>query len=133
VQPADVADRDGAREVLERAWGAGRRLQKIWVDQGYRGELLAWAKERLGTVLEVVQHAWAGVVAVWTGEGEAPPARPAGFQVLPWRWVVERTFAWLGLNRRLSKDYEYLPETSEAMVQVAMVRLMLRRLARDGP
>jgi putative transposase len=65
-------------------------------------------------------------------EGKEPPALdiPAGFQVLPWRWVVERTFGWLGRNRRLSKDYEFLPETEEAFIYVGMVRLMLRRLAR---
>ena len=91
------------------------------------------AQAQFGCVLEVVQHAWTGVRKVWVQEGEAPPERPAGFRALPKRWVVERTFAWLGLNRRLSKDYELLPETSEAVVQVAMVRLMLRRLARDGP
>ena len=68
-------------------------------------------------------------VGVWVVAGQEPPSRPKGFVVLPRRWVVERTFAWLVRNRRLSKDYEYPPETEEAFVYAAMVRLMLRRLA----
>jgi putative transposase len=58
------------------------------------------------------------------------PKRVKGFQLLPWRWIVERIFGWLGRYRRLSKDYEYLTQTSEAMIRVAMIHLMVRRLAR---
>jgi putative transposase len=86
----------------------------------------------LGWDLEVVQHWWTGVRWVWVPEGQEPPALdlPWGFQVLPRRWVVERTFGWLGRNRRLAKDYEFLPETEEACVYLGMVRLMLPRLAK---
>jgi putative transposase len=86
----------------------------------------------LGWDLEVVKHWWTGLRWVWVPEGQEPPVLeiPAGFQVLPQRWVVERTFGWLGRNRRLSKDYEFLPETEEAFIYVGMVRLMLRRLAK---
>ncbi len=64
-------------------------------------------------------------------EGEEPPPYPKGFIVLPRRWVVERTFSWIGENRRMSKDYERLPESGEAFIYVAMTRLMARRLARS--
>ncbi len=67
---------------------------------------------------------------VWVSEGQEPPPRPA-FRVLPRRWVVERTFSWIGQNRRMSKDYERLPESVETFVYVAMSRLLARRLARS--
>ena len=85
----------------------------FWVDGTYRGaEWTAWVKERYQIVLESVARA----------EGQK------GFAVLPHRWVVERTLAWLNQCRRLSKDYEELPTTSETFVYVAMTRLMLKRL-----
>ena len=87
-------------------------MRKIWVDGGYRGELLEWVKGRFKFILEVVLRS----------------DNQKAFVVLPRRWVVERTFAWLSNNRRLSKDYERLTETSEAFVQIAMMRLMLLRL-----
>lgn len=129
VHAADIPDRDGARLVLQKAAGSLHRLRLIWVDSGYRGALLDWAKEKFGWTLQVVQHAWAAVATVYAVEGQEPPAKPVGFQVLPKRWIVERTFAWLSLHRRTSKDYELLPETSEAVVLAVMVRLMVRRLA----
>ena len=89
------------------------RLQKIWADGGYRGQLIAWVKTALGWGLEIVEKLGDQV----------------GFQVLPKRWIVERTFAWLNRQCRLSKDYERLPQTSEAFVYVAMIRLMTRQLA----
>ena len=79
--------------------------------------------------MEIVQHWWMGVRSVWVGPGQEPPMIPSGFHVLPRRWVVERTFAWLVTYRRLSKDYEELPATSEALIYLAMSRLMVKRLA----
>ncbi len=98
-----------------------------WAYRGLRGEA-----EGLGLELEVVAHPHAGVRGVWVREGEALPEveRVKGFQPLPKRWVVERTFAWLGRNRRLGKDYEYHPEVTEAWMYLAMIRLLLKRLAR---
>jgi putative transposase len=94
--------------------GTGKKLRKVWVDSTYRGVAwTAWIKEKYRIVLESVARA----------EGQK------GFAVLPHRWVVERTLAWLNQNRRLSKDYEELPSTSETFVYVAMTRLMLKRLA----
>lgn len=89
-------------------------ISLVWADGGYAGKLIEWVKAGCGWILEIVRKL----------EGQV------GFQVLPKRWLVERTFAWLGHSRRLSKDYEELIENSEAMVQIAMIRLMLQRLCR---
>jgi transposase len=130
VHPADIQDRAGALLVLGALGDGFPRLRHIWADAGYRGAIRAWALETLGIEIEIVQHAWSGVGWVWVPPGGQPPVRPAGFQVVPRRWVVERTFGWIGRWRRLSKDYEGLPTTSEALVYGTMARLMLRRLAR---
>lgn len=115
VTAASVSENAGARQVLSRLGGAGKKLRRIWVDGGYRGTLLEWAWARLRIVLEPVRR---------------PPGQK-GFVLLARRWVAERTFAWLTQCRRLSKDYERLPESSEAWISIAMIRLMLRRLARE--
>jgi putative transposase len=115
VTAGDVQDRDGAKLLL-----AGlaeheeliRRLKLIWADGGYRGTLITWVEEVFGWKLEIVEK----------------PEGQIGFQLLPRRWVVERTFAWLVRQRRLARDYERLPETSEAFIYIAMIRLMVRRL-----
>lgn len=113
VTAASVQERDGARRLLSQTGGGCKKLRRIWVDGGYRGSPLAeWVTARFRFVLQVVLR----------GEEQI------GFAVLPRRWVVERTFAWLSFNRRLSKDYEVLTANSEAMIYVAMTRLMLRRL-----
>jgi putative transposase len=81
-----------------------------------------------------VQHPWAGLKGVWAPKDAVidwDKIKPKGFHILPRRWVVERTFSWLGQNRRLSKDYEYLPATSEVVIYVSMTRLMLACLARE--
>lgn len=115
VHPADLQDRDGARLVLARLGDRFPRLQHLWADAGYAGPKLGdWVQETTDWTLEIVRRAEPG----------------AGFQVLPRRWVVERTFAWLGRHRRLSKDYEGRPDTTEAWIHAAMTGLMLRRLAR---
>lgn len=115
VTAANVQDKAGALVALSRLGGAGKKLRRIWADGAYRttrGHLASWV-ERHRIALTAVQ----------------PPAGRRGFQLLPRRWVVERTFGWLSQSRRLSKDYERLPESSEMMVYVAMTRLMLSRLA----
>lgn len=124
---ADVRDPDAAPTLV--AW-ASRHLPTVrhaWVDMGYRGAFLAWASNDMGWSMDVVRKPsrWG-----WYPIDVEPPPMPA-FTVLPRRWVVERTFAWLGLNRRLSRDCERVPETTEAWIYVAMSRLMLRRLARN--
>lgn len=126
VHPADLHDQEGANLLLLPLVGKLPRMAKLWGDNAYRG-LQDWVRETLGWALEVVRHPWTG--AVWLPPGVDPPECPAGFHVLPRRWVVERTFAWVGRNRRLAKDYEAVPDTEEAWTYLAMVRLMLRRLA----
>jgi len=118
VTAGDVQDRDGAKIVLAELGEQEeliQRLKLIWADGGYRGALVAWVEETLGCKLEIVEK----------------PEGQVGFQLLPKRWVVERTFAWLVRQRRLARDYERLPETSEAFIYIAMIRLMVRRLAQN--
>lgn len=133
VHPADLADRDGGKLVLLQLqpWEERfPRLQHLWLDSAYQGKFEDWVKATFGWSVEVVKHWWTGA-HFWVPPGGQPPVAPRGFVPLKWRWIVERTFAWLGRNRRLSKDYEFLPETSEAWIYLAMSRLMLKRLARE--
>lgn len=113
VTPASTSDPAGARQLFGRLGGFCKNLRKIWADGTYRGELLNWVAERFRFKIEPVLR----------------PEGQKGFQVLPRRWVVERTFAWLDANRRLSRDYEVLVDTSETMIYLAMTRLLIRRLA----
>jgi transposase len=132
VHTADVADRDGGKLVLLKLepWKERfPRMKHLWLDSAYQGKFEEWVKATFGWSVEVVKHWWTGVRYVWVAPGQEPPTLPSGFHVLPHRWIVERTFGWLGRHRRLSKDYEYLPETSETWIYIAMSRLMLKRLA----
>ncbi len=114
VHPADLSEGAGARLAPAKAKVAGRRLGKVWVDGGYQAGVVAWAVAELGHDLKVV--------------GRPPGTK--GFAVVPRRWVVERSFAWIGRYRRLSKEYEALTETSEAMIWAAFGATLLRRSAR---
>jgi putative transposase len=132
VHSAAIQDRAAVPRVLEGAAEEFPRLQHVWVDQGYTGSGKAWIETNLGWGVEVVGHPpkprgiWAPIGAVIDWEA----LRPKGFRgVLPRRWVVERTRSWFGHSRRLSKDYERLCATSEALIYATMIRLMLRRLA----
>jgi putative transposase len=141
---AKVMDHKGIKTLLSKADEQFPRLSHLWVDAGYRGEDKGkdWVQKTLGWSVELVERphkpapeevlkSWAeewakeGVVVDWP---KLLP--PKGFQVLPRRWVVERSFCWIDHNRRMSKDYERLCASSEAFVYAAMIRLMLRRLAR---
>ena len=126
VHEASIADRDGAKLLLEKIGDRLARMEKVWADRSYNGKIGEWIKERLGWTLEIVKppRRWVRVPA-----NEEPPLW-TGFTVLPRRWVIERTIAWILRNRRMSRDYEFLAQTTEALVYVAMIRLMVRRLAR---
>lgn len=115
VLPANIQDRLAARQLLEKFFGpqSRRRLKHVWADGGYAGTLVAWAKKLWRCTVEIVKR-----------------TDQHTFRVLPRRWVVERTFGWLGRYRRLNRDYERQAHTGEVMVYVAMIRLMLTRLAR---
>lgn len=141
VHTAALQDRAAVPLLLEGADEQFPRLEHVWVDQGYTGTGRAWIEQELGWHVEVVQHP-----RTWERGflGVMDPAAPGGFRleystvrgkkgfqgVLPRRWAVERTFSRLGQSRRLSKEYEHLCETSEALIYATMTRLMARRLAR---
>ena len=116
ITAASVQDREGARTLLATLAMRLRRLRVIWADGAYAGTLAPWVGglRKWGKLrLEIVRK----------------PKGQRGFAVVPWRWIVERTFAWLGRHRRLKADYESLPETTEALIYIAMIRLMVQRLA----
>lgn len=114
VHAANIQDYQGARLVFMKLRGVFPRLRLIWADGIYAYTNLAeWVLRFAGWVLEIVKK----------------PADQKGFAVLPRRWVVERTFGWLGMYRRLSKDYEHSTQSSEAMIYLAMIHIMVRRLA----
>jgi putative transposase len=113
VHAASVQDRDGAKLVLEHVRGRLSHLARIWADGAYAGELVDWVKTTCDCELDIVKRS----------------DKSKGFEVLPHRWVVERTFGWLNRYRRLAKDYERSLSSSEAMIYLAMIRLMLARLA----
>jgi len=117
VHKASIQEREGAKSLLQRAKQKGfERLCLIWTDGGYSGApMINWVFDLAGWIFEIVKRS----------------DDVKGFQLLPHRWIVERTFAWLGRYRRLRKDYEVLPQTSEAFIYAAMVNLMLARLAHN--
>jgi putative transposase len=144
VHVANVVDQEGIKPLLDGTKEQFPRLSHLWLDAAYRGEEKGrgWVEKVLGWTVDLVERphkpapeevlkSWAeqwrqaGVEMDWE---KLLPLK--GFQVLPRRWVVERTFSWIDYNRRMSKDYERLTETSEAFIYVAMVRLLVRRLAR---
>jgi len=117
VTAVNVQDRDGAQRLLEglvEQEAVIQRLKLVWADGSYRGDLIAWIEDSFGWKLEIVEK----------------PKEQSGFQILPKRWIVERTFAWLVRQRRLARDYERLPQSSESFIYIAMIRLMVRRLAK---
>ena len=113
VTAASVQDRDGARPLLAKLAAACGRVRLVWADGGYAGKLLDWARDALQITVQVVKRS----------------DDMAGFVVLPRRWVVERTLAWITRHRRCARDYEALPAHHEAMVRWAMIRITSRRLA----
>lgn len=116
VTVAGIQDRDAAHRLLTALTGRFSTISHIWADGGYAGRLVIWARKVLSLTVEVVTR---------TDDVK-------GFKVLPRRWVVERTFAWISKKRRCVRDYETLPAHHEAMIHLAMIMTMSRRLARTG-
>lgn len=113
VHEGNIQDRDGAKLVLWKVKDLLVNMIKVWADSAYVGELQEWVFEKLGWFLQIVPK----------------PPDQQGFHVLPFRWIVERTFAWLGNYRLLAKDYEYSTTNSESNIYLAMIHLMARRIA----
>jgi putative transposase len=116
VHSAGIQDRDGAKLLFPGIFDRFSRLTLILADGIYTGGIAGWIKKHFNMILEIVSR----------------PEGSRGFTLIPRRWVVERTFAWLNQHRRLSKDYEYLTETSEAVIHIAMIGIMLHRLAPEN-
>jgi transposase len=120
VTSASVQDRPGGRKILHLLATCFPSIALVWADGGYANTidntLISWARQKLGLLLQIVKRS----------------DDVKGFQVLPRRWVVERTFGWLVRNRRLARDYERLTTNSEAMIKIAMIRLMATRLAGEA-
>ena len=113
VHAADIQDRDGGRELIKKIRFMLPRMKKLWADGGYAGKFEAFVKEWTRWEAEIVKRS----------------DTAKGFKLLAHRWIVERTFGWLGRYRRLSKDYELFPQTGENIIYLAMINLMLHRLA----
>ena len=114
VTAASTQDREAAKALLERLRAWFRRVRLVWADGGYAGKLLDWATARLTLTVQIVKRS----------------DEMAGFVVLPGRWVVERTLAWITRHRRCVRDYERLPAHHEAMVRWSMIRITSRRLTK---
>lgn len=110
VHSAHLSDSRGCHLLLIRLFNTFPSIKHIWVDGGYQKGCIMWAYGVLGYTLEVVQRL------------------SNGFHILKKRWIVERTFAWLSFSRRLSKDYEHNPKSSETHIKIVMIRIMLKRL-----
>src|SRR5918997_2623982 len=129
AHPADIHHPSGAPLLLAGLDAEFPRIALVWADTAYQG-LKTRTAEMLGWRLVISKHWWTGLRGVWLAPGQQPPEIPRGFQVLKRRWMVERTFAWIGRNRRMSRDYERLTETGEMLLYAAMARVTLRRLAK---
>jgi putative transposase len=133
VHAADVSESEGGIWLLSSLQQRFPRLRHVWADSGYFRSFVDWVEQHLGWTVTIVKRPhklrgeYAQLVRDFIGESAYAERYAPGFRLLPRRWVVERTFVWLGKCRRLAKDYELLPATSETWIYLAMVRLMLRR------
>lgn len=126
IQPADRQDRDGALEVIEAAHALYETLKHLWADGGYAGRCEMAVKEVTGCTLEIVRRSDDVARDVWLKEGQEAPVAE-GFKLVKWRWIIERTFGWLGRYRRLSKDYEQSSASSLAWVRLALIAILVHR------
>lgn len=133
VHPADIQDRDGGIALAQAAAAKFPTLAKLWADSGYSRKFIEAVQATTKLVVEVVKRPGEGRQSLWTRDGETPlaPVQPTGFVVVRWRWIVERTLAWMSRNRRLSKDYEETIASSKAWMTLAMIRLITARLGAE--
>ncbi len=130
---ASLSDTQGGQKLLAGADAQFPRLQHLWTDSGYKRTFAAWVTTELGWTVECVRRPveprgdYAALLKDFLGEAAYAQRYPKGFQVLPRRWVVERSFAWFDRQRRLSKEYELLPTSSEAWIYLASARLLWKR------
>jgi len=133
VHEASLSDSEGGMLLLKGLKGHFPRVELLWTDQGYKSTFRAWVMRTLNWRVECVRHPsepqgeYAQVVRDFLGDALYEKRYVKGFKLLPRRWVVERTFAWYARQRRLSRDYEFLPETSEAWLYLASARLLWKR------
>lgn len=136
VHAANISDRDGARRLLPQVVGRLPRVSHLFADHGYTGPLKAWIKDLLGWDTEIVPKEGNESHQKWELVNDQPVLKilpKGGFQVQRQRWKVERTFGWLIRYRRLARDYEGLPTSSQALIQIAAIRLCLTRLTPFRP
>ena len=129
IQAASVQERDGAPPVIAQAKAKAPRLKHIWGDSGFAGQCVEKVRVETGITLEIVKRPRQGDARSWVQEGTSPAPAQVGFKILPRRWVVERSFGWLGRYRRHSKDYEATTESSLAWIHIAFVRLLIQRMS----
>lgn len=137
VLPADITDRDGSQQLLlELRYKQPQMKLHLFADGGYKGKWEGWVKTNIGYTVEIVQRPDANTRGYWLPEGqELTPEQiktfhgHRGFVVIKKRWIVERSFAWLSFERRLNREYDLLPATTEAFIMLSFIRRMLRRLA----
>lgn len=137
VLPANITDRDGSQQLLKEL--RQKQLQMklhLFADGGYKGQWEAWVKTNIGYSVEIVQRPDANTRGYWLLEGqELTEAQVKTFRghrsfiVVKKRWIVERSFAWLSFDRRLNREYDLLPETTEAFILLAFIRRMICNLA----
>ena len=133
VTAASVSDLAGAKQLLAPLKGLFPRLKLFWGDSHYGGTLIEWIKEHLGCNIQIVRRLGTPLDASLIEPKPEKSSGKAGFQLLPRRWVVERTFAWITRWRRLCRDHEGLPQTSEAFIKLSASKRMLSHLALAFP
>jgi len=128
IQAASVQERDGGLPVLEEAKRRDPRLALVWGDSGFAGQIVERVRREVGIVLEIVKRPGEGDNKWWVSKGTQPEVFVPTFKALPWRWVVERTFGWLGRYRRLTRDFEATLASARAWIHIALIRLLTQRL-----
>jgi len=137
VLAANITDREGGKMLLTPLVGNLPRLRLMWADSAYQGTFEDWVKDHLaGVRVDIVNHPWTGIKGTYAPIGtkvDWDQIIPKGFHILPRRWLIERTNAWITHHRRLSRDFEGTHTSSEAFIYLAMSKLMVSRLAHQLP